>query len=291
MVQKWAVLAVILVVFGALAHNSEASEFGILHPFDMTIAPITPLVKEAPISIKVTFSVDTMFYHHPNFKDKEPGALSARLFPFRDQGDTLYYESWPVQLDDTHSGSVTFPVTIPDNNVFVLEIDVTCGGLSDQDGVFFITVGEPMQFTHVLIDPPVPIEADTEASNASDNRREIDRDTLTEGQLDTKYKVLLDLKDPNHRAIAEKILGQMQEKNKSDVCPTCYALDVSLRNLFKLADAGLEIGFFNPPPWSPEYKMAPPRRLSNRIRTLMTNRVRFSTNPIFLLRMVSRSIR
>ena len=254
MVQKLAVLAVILVVFSALAHNSEASEFGILHPFDMTIEPITPLVKEAPISIKVTFSVDTMFYHHPNFKDKEPGALSARLFPFRDQGDTLYYESWPVQLDDTHSGSVTFPVTIPDNNVFVLEIDVTCGGLSDQDGVFFITVGEPMQFTYVLIDAPVPIKGYTERNKLSNNRRGINRAALTEVQLETKYKILLDLKDPNHWETAENILGQIPIMNKSSICPNCYALNVSLRNLLKLADKGFVIGFFNALAWWSYYK-------------------------------------
>ncbi len=254
MVQKWALLAVSVVILAATGNNSLASPPGIPHPFDITIEPITPLAKEVPISIKVTFTVDTMYYHHPNFKDKESGTLSARLFPLRDQGDTLYYESWPVQFDCTYSNSVTFPVTIPDNNVFVLEINVTCAGLGDQDGVFFITVGEPMQFTHVLIDAPVPIESYTKPNKLSDNRGGIDRAALTEVQLETRYEILLNLKNPVHRTIAERILGQTFGINNSGICPNCYALDVSLRNLLKLADKGLVIGFFYAPPWWSEYR-------------------------------------
>ncbi len=250
MVQKWALLAVSVVVLTALAHNSQASPPP--WPFHMTIEPITPLAKDVPITMEVTFWLDTLFYGHPYLRDT--GTVFARLFPLRSQRDTLYSESWPVQFDSTYSNSVTFPVTIPDNNVFVLEITVTCGGLLAQNLAFFITVGEPMQFTHVLIDAPVPIESYTKPNKLSDNRRGIDQAALTEVQLETRYEIMLDLRNRAHRTIAANVLGQTSGMNNPNICPNCYAVDVSLRTLLKLADKGLKIGFFNVPPWWSEYK-------------------------------------
>jgi len=79
------------------------------------------------------------------------------------------------------------------------------------------------------------------------------RDTLTQEQLRTEYEVWLDLRDSTHMEIAEKILGPLSDSAKSKGREGFYTLQITLENLIKLADEGIEFGFTTPPPWDPKY--------------------------------------
>ena len=238
-------LALLLIVLAGIGEFSYPG-VGIRHPFDFKLEPSSPLKKNAPITMSLTFAPI------PRFPCGDSGSISVTMltYPYR---DTLSDTTWSVQFEDGQPYSSTFQITIPDNDTTMLRVTLGCGWLRDPITRYFITTGDTIQFLNGF-------RRGHRKNTSSSKTNDLIKDTLTQEQLQTEYEVALDLRDSAHFKIGEKILGPIPESSKLREHDGYYILLVSLENLFKLHDAGIDIEFATPPPWSRKYQ-----RLKDRV--------------------------
>ena len=153
--------------------------------------------------------------------------------------------SWVAEFKDDSTYSTVFQVVIPPNDTSSIKIKIEGCGDRNQGPLYFLTTGDTIVVTHGNPNRYRP--------NPQPKSDEIRRDTLTEEQLQTEYEIALDLSDPAHLRIAERILGPLPDSCKYKGRKGCYMLNVSLDNLIKLADGGVEFNFLTPPPWDRRY--------------------------------------
>jgi hypothetical protein len=199
---------------------------GITHGFDTELEPVSPLVTDAPITMKLAFTP------HIKYRWCKDVKITVKTL---DYDNTLSEKSWDAELDENQHYSTTFQVSIPDNDTCAVHVTLECQRLRETFKLFFVTTGDAVVREggdprgHFGV-PPV----------SSHRPNKIDEDTLTEKQLQTEYEVLLDLSDTNHREFAEKILGAMTGSGKYKSCNACYILNVSLENILNWPKKGLK---------------------------------------------------
>lgn len=230
--------ALLLIVLTGIWRLSYAG-VGICHPFDFKIEPSSPLKKNAPITMSLTFAPI------PKYPCGDSGsvAVTTLSYPYR---DTLSDTMWSVQFKDGQPYSSTFQITIPDNDTTILRITLGCGWLQDPITRYFVTTEDTVQFLNGFRRGH---SKNTGGSKINDPIR----DTLTQKQLQTVYEVRLDLHDSTNLKIAKKILGPLLNSAKPKGREGFCTLKITLENLIKLADKGIKFGFTTPPPWAPEY--------------------------------------
>jgi hypothetical protein len=187
-----------------------------------------------------------------SYRNNPTGSYSAIFVNPRDYVDTLSVTTFPVLYNSMLSYSGTFQITLPEADTIYCLIRIECAGWHQYHPCYFVSSEDTMmylqQFTMPL--PPNP-HVMLALSGASDIRP--DRDTLTNAQLATKFEIQVDLRDKDLYSYAEKVLGPIPESCKSDLCDACYILNVSLGNIYKLHDAGVNLEFTTPPPWDRRY--------------------------------------
>ncbi|HWR82973.1 MAG TPA: hypothetical protein VN285_06705 [Candidatus Deferrimicrobium sp.] len=167
----------------------------------------------------------------------------------RDYAQKFSEQTCQLELRSSRGGlssyTTSFEMFIPNNDTTQLCITLQCDTFAYAFKHFFVTTGDTVEYRRVdpreLPPPPRPAETDDPIL-----------DTLTEEQLQKEYEVLLDLRESSRRMTSENLLGTIPESSKSSLCDACYILSVSLENLFRLAEAGVEFEFTTPPPWAPE---------------------------------------
>ncbi len=219
--------------------------------------------KNVPVGFKVTFSPV------PGLQcGSDESKVTAFVYKIRERGDTLSFTTWDAVFDENRTATQNIEVSIPDNDTFTVEIRVWCGSYFTSAYRTFITTSDEMEYHEkrlgsVFGNKPYPHNAII-ASNPKvySKDRKPNRDTLTVEQLAVKYNVLLDLKSATLYGIVKAILGEIPEASKTDVCSTCYIMDISLDDIYKLYDAGVKTEFTSPPPWQ-QYKEQPVDSLSD----------------------------
>ena len=205
-------------------------------PIEMRLEPLSYPTSSGP--------VDILLQIRPLFDCDKATVTVASV-------DKLEYSgpmSWVAEFEEDSTYSTIFQVVIPPNDTSGIEVQVKGGPHGKHKFIYFITVGDSVEVK------PVNLRSHRPKPSRPPETADPIRDTLTEEQLQTQYEVLLDLRDSTHLKFAEEILGPMSGSGKYKSCNACYILNVSLENLFKLGDEGIEIEFTAPPPWSRRYR-------------------------------------
>lgn len=159
--------------------------------------------------------------------------------------ETFYQESWNVVLGKGDTVVKILNLPIAENDTTNIQIKFSCGEFKSEHNRFFVTTSDTAKTW--FGDPRHRFKSWTTLTEKERKQQFID--TLTTEQLDTKYEVTIDLRDPTHLRIAKDILGKLPEpivfRSRSDH----YTMRVSLRDLLKIGKNGIEFGFPTPPPW------------------------------------------
>ena len=155
-------------------------------------------------------------------------------------GDT----AWVMQIDSGKSYSAIFEVDIPPNDTSGIRVEVRCGRTVNPSSCYFVTTGDTLEF----------YKGRPSGHDPTPPRRTIASfvDTLTEEQLQTKYEVVLDLKQSADLKFVEGLLGKLTDTNIFDAKQSYYRLWMSLENIIEIRKRDIECGFIDPPLWTPE---------------------------------------
>jgi hypothetical protein len=105
----------------------------ISHAFDIELEPISPLVTDAPITMKLAF---TPHIKYPWCKDVK---ITVKTLNY---DNTLSEESWDAELDENQRYSTTFQVSIPDNDTSAVYATLESRWLRETFKLFFVTTGD-----------------------------------------------------------------------------------------------------------------------------------------------------
>jgi len=235
LIVKTALLAFFFAWFSGNGNLSHAINYQKSIPLKVTIEPEKPIIRGAPVALKISYVIDSIEWS----RAAETASCALTFINPRDYGDTLSRTVYEMVHDNNFAHSSTIEVNLPDGDTCCLLFHLLSGSCGEFQVYYFVDTGDEYEFYYDFI--PLSPEYLSEIQENNVRQGPPDPDTLTELQLETKYEVLLDLKDDTYRSIAERLLGQMPNSSKSDLCPTCYILNVSLRNIYKLADEGLDI--------------------------------------------------
>ncbi|RKX26024.1 MAG: hypothetical protein DRP47_08840 [Candidatus Zixiibacteriota bacterium] len=176
------------------------------------------------------------------------GCSELRVTVITDGGlEFLGENSWTVQADKDHPYSTILHVNVPRDDTCSLNVRMQCCHIKQTTGCYFVTVGDSIEYW-------TGNPRGYHPSPPSSKTNHPIRDTLTEEHLQTEYEIEMDLSDPTHLRIAERILGPLPDSSIYDRRRGYYRLWISLRNIIKLADQQLRIEFATPPPWDHRYR-------------------------------------
>ena len=152
-------------------------------------------------------------------------------------GDTI----WTVKADSGVWSDMIINVIIPPNDISGIRLMIKCGRILNPVAAYFVTTGDTVEFY-----PGKP-----SAHEPTPPRRSLKTfiDTLTEEQLQTRYEVIVELKKPSHRKFVERFVGSLKDSTLYDRNRKYYKLWITLQNLIKIGEEGIECGFVTPPPW------------------------------------------
>ena len=168
---KYGIYLALLIFILAGPIELSYSTTSIIHPFNYSIEPITPLIKNTPITFNLTFGPAPKYYNCG-----DTGSVSITLYKLRNINDTIIHKTWPVQFNNKHLYSTSFQVIIPDNDTTVLRVSLSCGWIQDPITRYFITTEDTIQFLKGY-------QCEQNRSSNSSKTNDPIRDTLTEEQL------------------------------------------------------------------------------------------------------------
>ncbi|MEE8404676.1 MAG: hypothetical protein V3S17_04730, partial [candidate division Zixibacteria bacterium] len=148
-------------------------------------------------------------------------------------GDSI----WTTKVDSGAWSSTTINVIIPPDDISGIRLMIKCGRISNPVAAYFVTTGDTVEFY-----PGKPSRHEP-----TPPRRTIASfvDTLTEEQLQTKYEVVLDLKESAHLKFVEGLVGQLADSNIFDAKQSYYRLWMSLENIIEIRKRHIECGFID----------------------------------------------
>ncbi|MCK5125298.1 MAG: hypothetical protein KAR42_03490 [candidate division Zixibacteria bacterium] len=245
---KTIVLVLGMMVLFGISTICHASQPRIPQPIDATFELVGPLQKNVPITFKVIYGPKP-----GHDRGNKTGKITAFVYQFRARDDTVSFTSWETEFDENLTATRKIELSIPDNDTIAVEIVAWCGVFSARVLRTFITTDDKVEYHEKFYIPFIDrYPANSIVARSPDLLKKPshpDRDTLTVEQLDIKYNVLIDLKNDKLRESAKNILGVISESNKTDICSTCYIMDISLGDIYQLLDVGIKPEATSPAPW------------------------------------------
>ncbi|MCK5126099.1 MAG: hypothetical protein KAR42_07570 [candidate division Zixibacteria bacterium] len=203
--------------------------------FNVNVESITPLVTDAPVTFRLSYELKEGYERQVG----EIGDVKICLFQ-SGTADTLASYDWIVQHDKFYSHSVEFDLIIPDNNLFILRIDIESGKTGYYGGYYIASTGNMIQVTtnrkeivNLPQKKPAPIKETTD----------IPFDKLTNEQKQLRFKFGVDLSKPEYREFVEKLVGPVPETSLGKAKRQAYEIETTLENAKKIAEQGIEIDF------------------------------------------------
>ncbi len=212
-------------------HASAATN---VHSVDCTFDPVSMPKGAGPVMLELAFT--------PKHRCDEVTVKVTKLLNLEYTGDT----AWVVQVEKEKWYRKTLNVSIPDNDTSGIEVTLQCGRVPNTHACYFVTTGNSVEFYHG--NPRGYHRFPSQPKND-----EIVRDTLSRVQLQTKYVVILDLRDSADRKTAESIVGTLPDSSKFEGHEGYYKIKLTLERLIEITDKGIKGEFVTPPPWAPEY--------------------------------------
>lgn len=152
-------------------------------------------------------------------------------------GDTV----WTTKVDSGAWSSTTIDVIIPPNDISGIRLWIKCGRISNPVAAYFVTTGDTVEFYpgRPSAHEPTPLRRSLKAFI----------DTLTKEQLQIKHEVIVELKTSSQRKFVEEFVGSLKDSTLYDPKRKYYKLWLTLENLIKIGEEGIESDFVTPPPW------------------------------------------
>ena len=205
-------------------------------------APVEMPKGAGPVSLKLAFKSKIWkneFENEGNYC-KEAEVRVTAIDNLQYFGDSV----WTVKVDSGVWSSTIINVIIPPNDISGIRLRIKCGRMPNDVAAYFVTTGDTVEFY-----PGRP-----SAHDPTPPRRTMASfvDPLTEEQLQTKYEVVLDLKESAHLKFVEELVGQLADSNIFDAKQSYYRLWMSLENIIEIRKRHIECGFIDPPLWTPE---------------------------------------
>ncbi len=215
-----------------------------MRPFNFSIEPVGSLIAGESNTMRIDYHLK------PQFEDmgSDSGRYIVKLFNPRDfkkaLSDTTYTVSYNYDYSSSYcySYSGTFEITFPEAETTYLDILVHCGHVSQGDGWYVIPAGDTMQFLHAFIMPPLP---EDQLRNAP-LFNYLNRDTLTQENLQTEYKIIINLSDSLHMESAFDVLGYYPKSFTFERKRGDYIITTTAENILKFVDLGFDCKYYLP---------------------------------------------
>ena len=230
-------LFILIVTFG-VSPLSEAINVP-PHSAEYSIKPVG--VPKGPGLVELELAVLPKYSDEIFLKDDgKYTELEIRITEFLNlhySGDTV----WTVKVDSGVWYRKILNVIIPPNDTSGLRFSIKCGRVPNPGACYFVTKSDTVD---VYKGHPR-----TYASDPQVQSNDPIIDTMTEAQLQTKYEVVVELKDSPKLKFVEKLVGDLADSNLFDANRKHYKLWITLQDLIKIGKNGIEFDFVTPPPW------------------------------------------
>lgn len=153
-------------------------------------------------------------------------------------GDTI----WTVKADSGVWSDMIINVIIPPNDISGIRLMIKCGRILNPVAAYFVTTGDTVEFY-----PGKP--SGHPRTPSARRRNDPIIDTITEEQLQTKYEVVLDLKESDDLKFVEGLVGKLADSSIYRKRRNYYRLWITLENLIKIGAYGIDGDYVTPPPW------------------------------------------
>ncbi|MEZ5357680.1 MAG: hypothetical protein R3F48_02535 [Candidatus Zixiibacteriota bacterium] len=214
-------------------------------PMETSIKPIGDFQKQNPIKLNIASILKPG--HNCNCDNGEVYVFVCQI---RALDDTLCQFNWGATVQDSNALSKDIEFTVPDNDTSLVFIETHIGRYMTREIRTFITTGPSIEYYTKFKIPPLSKYKSPDTFISQDPKR----DTLTSEQLGRKYEVILNLKNPEVRERAQKILGQFPDSCLVDVDRQYYKMKLTLETIIKLGDKKVGFEYTTFPPWDNRYK-------------------------------------
>jgi hypothetical protein len=168
-------------------------------------------------------------------------------------------ERFEVEVTDSLRYERVLAITVPPTEgstaeFSALKVTLACGEMAYTSTATFVVMGEKLKYipsaSHrtpeyyfpELKPAPPPSRGDLYWQRFGMKTPDWKHpERLTAEQLKTVHRVLLDLRDPDRRAVVEDILGPMQDSTAVKSIDGAYVINVTLETLLKLKESGVEV--------------------------------------------------
>lgn len=215
------------------------------HPMEVSIKPSGDLQNQGLIKLSVTGKL--IPGHDCNCQKAE---IHAYVFKIRSLNDTLSQYNWTTTVQHNNTLSKDIEFTIPDKDTLLVIFETYMGRYRSREIRTFITTGPSIEFCTKFKIPALSKYKSPDVYIPQDP----DRDTLTSEQLGRKYEVILNLKKPEVRERALKILGHIPDSCLVDVDRQYYKMKLTFETIIKLGDNKVGFEYTTFPPWDRRYK-------------------------------------
>lgn len=251
--QTWLIFLSCILLMPGIQNPAQGSA-RVNTPVVAWLEPEGPITKNAPLTIHLTYALDPLFN---NIVTTDTGSFSVGFTSPEENGRQTYpvkYERTSAFLDimgkvspgiptrrtekTSLSYSGTFQIVIPDTTISCFSLEMHCGKGKTTLRYFFIEADDTIGFYGNLpIDPRILHKYD--AVNTESRPGEIDRDTLTQEQLQTHIEMAVELHGDEQLRIAQEILGQIPDTCRVLGQKNRFVIDMTLEQAFKLHDLGI----------------------------------------------------
>lgn len=244
-----ALLVIVAALQSGVGNPGYATLPRVAVPYSARLEPELPLVKGAPITLYLSYEIDTV----GTSCAVENGSYSLSFVNPRDYGDTLSHIDYQVYHGNTFKYSGLVRVSLPDADTCCLHLRLSSGTCRADYRYYFIISGGKVEFQP---DFHMPMPARYQSlwkRPKEDGHSDPDRDTLTQEHLQTEYEVIIDLRDSSHYKLARKILGSIPDSCLYNKGRGLYKIRTTLENLIMFGDHNFEFEFTTPPPWDKRF--------------------------------------
>jgi len=210
-------------------------------PFLVTVKPLTPLVRGEQLTLYMEYSLRSTWREFGS----DTGSYSIIFINYQDYSDTLSQTTYPVRYDSTYSYRGNTRVLLPDSDTCWLHVNMVCGKNHDTKRYYFVTTEHGIEFTSKDIRSAI-VSKQTSYPNLNSDPI---IDTLSEEDLQAQYQVIIDLGNPGNLKTAQALVGPIPDSCKYNYRKGYYSLNITLKNLIKLAEENIEFDYIKPPPW------------------------------------------
>jgi hypothetical protein len=223
-------------------------------PLVAWLEPEGPITKNAPLTIHLTYALDPLFN---NMVTTDTGSFSVGFTSPEENGRQTYpvtYKRTSAFLDimgkvspgiptrrtekTSLSYSGTFQIVVPDTTISCFSLEMHCGKGKMTLRYFFIEADDTIGFYgNHPIDPRILHKHDVVSTKSRQGK--IDRDTLTQEQLQTHIEMAVELHGDEQLRMVEEILGPIPDTCRVIGQKGHYVIDMTLEQAFKLHDLGI----------------------------------------------------